>query len=142
MKIREKGHFIENQKINYEDGHLKFLITDRGDHYERYQSGWLQDLRLRLPLITFMKSTPQLNTDPLSSTHQFNTRTTPFQPLKPVSSIRQMRLFNTPVSSTYKKASAQHTRQFNTTNQSVQHKKASVQHQEYRAIFCRFFALN
>ena len=27
-------------------------------------------------------SSPQFNTDPLNSTHQFNTRATPFQPLK------------------------------------------------------------
>ena len=39
MKIREKGDFVENRKINHEDGHLKFLGTDRGHHYERYKTG-------------------------------------------------------------------------------------------------------
>ena len=37
MKVREKGDFIENRKS--EDGHLKFLGTDRGHHYERYKIG-------------------------------------------------------------------------------------------------------
>ena len=63
--------------------------------------------------------TPQFNTDPLSSTHQFNIRTTLFQPPKSVSSTRQMRQFNTkkrqfntPISSTHKK------RPFNTKKRS------------------------
>ena len=40
-------------------------------------------------------STPQFHTDPLSSTHQLHTRTTPFQPEKSLSSTPKTRQFNT-----------------------------------------------
>ena len=43
MRIREKGDFIENENINSEDDHLKFLRTDRGHHYERYKTGPSED---------------------------------------------------------------------------------------------------
>ena len=76
-----------------------------------------------------MRSTPQFNTDPLSSTHQFNTRTTSFLPPKSVNSTRQMRRFKTEkISVQHKKPSVQHkNREFNTptssTPVSLTHKK-------------------
>ena len=61
------------------------------------------------------QSTPQFNTEPLSSTHRFSTRTTPFQHPKSLNSTPKTHQFNTPFSSTPK------TSQFNTKNPSVQH---------------------
>ena len=68
---------------------------------------------------------PEFTTDPLSSTHQFNTRTTPFQPRKFASWRRQIRQFNTKnVSSTH--LSVQHQKIVRSTQNTVQHKNSYI----------------
>ena len=59
-------------------------------------------------------STPQFHTDPFSSTHQFHTRTTPFQPPKSLSSTLKIPKFNTPPQ--FHTFSAPKIPQFNTKN--------------------------
>ena len=52
-------------------------------------------LRLIARIRIFGTSTPQFHTDPLSSTHRFHTRTTPFQLPKSLSSTPKSPQFNT-----------------------------------------------
>ena len=75
------------------------------------------------PFSQVTKSTPQFHTDPLSSTHQFKTRATPFQQPKSVSSTPKKRQFNTKNLGFNTIKSVQHTRKFNTEKPSVEHKK-------------------
>ena len=58
------------------------------------------------PLSYFLRSTPQFHTDPLSSTHRFNTRTTPFQHPKFLSSTPKTPQFHLPLSCTPKPLSS------------------------------------
>ena len=62
-------------------------------------------------------SIPPFQTDLLSSTHRFHTRTTPFKHPKSLSSTPKPPQFHT------KNQSVKHTRQFHTNNSSVQHQK-------------------
>ena len=78
-------------------------------------------------------STPQFHTDPLSSIHQFNTRTTPFQNQNP--SVPHTRQFHT------KNPSVQHTPHFHTENPLVPHTTKFIK-SLYGAIFVNFFVLN
>ena len=73
------------------------------------------DIRKHIFLGPFKKSTPKFHTDPLSSTHQFHTRTTPFQAQKSPSFTSKTPQFNTPT------PSVQHIP--HTKNPSVPHRK-------------------
>ena len=81
--------------------------------------------RTRLILESTPHEGPQFTTDPLSSTHQFNIRTTPFQPQKFASWRRQIRQVNTKnVKLTH--LSVQHQKIVRSTQNTVQHKNSCI----------------
>ena len=89
-------------------------------------------------------STPQFHTDPLCSTHQFHTRTIPFEPPKSLSSTAKPPQFHTknpsvtppqfhtenPSVPHRKPLSSTHTPQFHTKNPQFHTENSSVSHQQ------------
>ena len=72
------------------------------------------------------QSTPQFNTEPLSSTHRFSTRTTPFQHPKSLNSTPKTPQFNTKIPQFHTKNPSFPTPpQYHTKNPSVQHQNPS-----------------
>ena len=80
-------------------------------------------LAQRCPLRSFLRTTTsQFHTDPINSTHLFNTRTTPCQHPKSLSSTPTTPQFNTKIPHFHtKNPSVQHTAHFHTKNPSNPH---------------------
>ena len=71
---------------NFNEISGKVLVSDQSAPWTLKHPLFYWLLQPKKPLLSFKWSTPQFHTDPLSSTHRFHPRTTPFQNRKSFSS--------------------------------------------------------